>query len=664
MKKVEIIVEGSGAQVYAYEIDEEAIKLLEKNAEDGYPISSVEIIEGGEITLISHGLTARQHCKFTAIIDGEEKQLYPIMCEGQDEELGNPDFIKKYVDDNYILSDEERTEIESRGGIPLTMTLKTNDYQEIQDIAGNILDPDTCNYIPVASVMEHPSRYQRIPGYEKNIKVGHGIIFEIIPYARGQLHISFDADDDFELADVMIYADFVDGGSELSDIYYNNVFRDVRAAAGEAFDEDTIRGIVYKEQKLDMYLSFQGGGDGWYVPITKYKEFHHGQDEWNDPHYFDDNINSLLGREQDWEDGENVTLISNKEEALKIIDDWEFMTKISEELKADEEVLSMAIKTHGYSVFEEASDTLKASNEFVTSIIKEAPNALIYASEKIRDDKDLVMTSLKHGGEYIFDDISDELKGDKEVVLTALELGSWGFEGVSDELKADKEVMMAAVQSEPRTLQFASDELKADTDIINAIIPDDIEGIYDEHGINRRHFGGFFEFVSDEFKSNRDLVLSIVKKDGRALEFASEELRKDREVVIEAAANDRNSLEHAEKSLQNDPEVLSQIKKKVLETVENLCSFQCRCLDLQYLGDQKGKYGWVVDDEQVMLAAIRSHGDAGGSGPLDYASDRLKDDREIVIAAVRKKGQWALNSASERLKDDPEIKKIIEELKA
>ena len=30
MKKVEIIVEGSGAQVYAYEIDEEAIKLLEK----------------------------------------------------------------------------------------------------------------------------------------------------------------------------------------------------------------------------------------------------------------------------------------------------------------------------------------------------------------------------------------------------------------------------------------------------------------------------------------------------------------------------------------------------------------------------------------------------------------------------------------------------------
>jgi len=637
MKKVEIIVEGSGAQVYAYEIDEEAIKLLEKNAEDGYPISSVEIIEGGEITLISHGLTAGQHCKFTAIIDGEEKQLYPIMCEGQDEELGNPDFIKKYVDDNYILSDEERTEIESRGGIPLTMTLKTNDYQEIQDIAGNILDPDTCNYIPVASVMEHPSRYQRIPGYEKNIKVGHGIIFEIIPYARGQLHISFDADDDFELADVMIYADSVDGGSELSDIYYNNVFRDVRAAAGEAFDEDTIRGIVYKDQKLDMHLSFQGGGDGWYVPITKYKEFHHGQDEWNDPHYFDDNINSLLGREQDWEDGENVTLISNKEEALKIIDDWEFMTKISEELKADEEVVMAAVKNDG--------------------------GALEHASDELKADREVVLAAVKNWGEAL-KNASDELKADREVVLVAVNNGGGALQYAADELKADKEVMMAAVQSEPRTLQFASDELKADTDIINAIIPDDIEGIYDEHGINRRHFGGFFEFVSDEFKSNRDLVLSIVKKDGRALEFASEELRKDREVVIEAAANDRNSLEHAEKSLQNDPEVLSQIKKKVLETVENLCSFQCRCLDLQYLGDQKGKYGWVVDDEQVMLAAIRSHGDAGGSGPLDYASDRLKDDREIVIAAVRKKGQWALNSASERLKDDPEIKKIIEELKA
>ena len=69
----------------------------------------------------------------------------------------------------------------------------------------------------------------------------------------------------------------------------------------EAFDEDTIRGIVYKDQKLDMYLSFQGGGGGWYAPIKKYKEFHHGQDEWNDPHCIDDNINSLLVREQDWE---------------------------------------------------------------------------------------------------------------------------------------------------------------------------------------------------------------------------------------------------------------------------------------------------------------------------------------------------------------------------
>ena len=79
--KVELKIEAPGVQVYAYEINEEAKNLLEENANNGFPISGMEIVEEhATVTLITHGIAARNNsCKFTASIDGEEKPFYPAM---------------------------------------------------------------------------------------------------------------------------------------------------------------------------------------------------------------------------------------------------------------------------------------------------------------------------------------------------------------------------------------------------------------------------------------------------------------------------------------------------------------------------------------------------------------------------------------------------------
>ena len=81
------------------------------------------------------------------------------------------------------------------------------------------------------------------------------------------------------------------------------------------------------------------------------------------------------------------------------------------------------------------------------------------------------------------------------------------------------------------------------------------------------------------------------------------------------------------------------------------------------MGDQEGSYGRVVDDPEIMLAVLRRKAGVVGSQPLDYASERLKDNKELVIFAVRNDGNWALKHASERLKNDPDIRKIMEEQK-
>ena len=60
----------------------------------------------------------------------------------------------------------------------------------------------------------------------------------------------------------------------------------------------------------------------------------------------------------------------------------------------------------------------------------------------------------------LFQYASDELKADKEVVMATVSIEGFALEFAADELKADKEVVMAAVSSYGPALEFAADELK------------------------------------------------------------------------------------------------------------------------------------------------------------------------------------------------------------
>ena len=54
-------------------------------------------------------------------------------------------------------------------------------------------------------------------------------------------------------------------------------------------------------------------------------------------------------------------------------------------------------------------------------------------------------------------------------------------------------------------------------------------------------------------------------------------------------------------------------------------------------------------DREVVLAAVRQRGDA-----LLYAAEELRHDRQVVLAAVEQT-KWALQYAPEQLKHDPKV---------
>jgi hypothetical protein len=69
-------------------------------------------------------------------------------------------------------------------------------------------------------------------------------------------------------------------------------------------------------------------------------------------------------------------------------------------------------------------------------------------------------------------------------------------------------------------------------------------------------------------------------------------------------------------------------------------------LALEYASDD------LKNDREVVLAAVQQNGLA-----LEYASDDLKNDREVVLAAVQQDG-FALEYASTNLQDDKEVVNI------
>ena len=121
--------------------------------------------------------------------------------------------------------------------------------------------------------------------------------------------------------------------------------------------------------------------------------------------------------------------------------------------------------------------------------------------------------------------------------------------------------------------------------------------------------GMALQYVPEELKGDREVVMEAVRQDGRALRFASEELKGDREVVMAAVRKSGSALRFASEELKGDREVVIEAVRK------NGTALRFASEELK------------VDREFVMAAVIqdwRAH---------RFASEELKGNREFVMAA-------------------------------
>ena len=111
------------------------------------------------------------------------------------------------------------------------------------------------------------------------------------------------------------------------------------------------------------------------------------------------------------------------------------------------------------------------NKEFMLQALKDKASwVLAYASNKLFEDKDLVLKAVAQDGQLLYY-ASKELRDDKDVVLAAVTNKGLILKYASKRLRGDKDIGMAAIKQDKMAEMFLTDELRKDEDINNFLHP-------------------------------------------------------------------------------------------------------------------------------------------------------------------------------------------------
>lgn len=138
------------------------------------------------------------------------------------------------------------------------------------------------------------------------------------------------------------------------------------------------------------------------------------------------------------------------------------------------------------------------------------------------------------------------------------------------------------------------------------------------------------KFASANLKDNEKVVLTGVNKNPQVLQYASDKLKGNEELVLAAVTKSGVALQYANEGLKANEKIV-------------LVAVKCHGYSLQYASEN------LRANEKIVLVAVKKHGCA-----LQFASENLRNDEKIVLAAVTQEGN-AIQFASEELKSNENI---------
>eukprot|EP00435_Cladocopium_sp_Y103_P065355 s278_g27.t1 len=97
--------------------------------------------------------------------------------------------------------------------------------------------------------------------------------------------------------------------------------------------------------------------------------------------------------------------------------------------------------------------------------VQQRGQALEFASERLRSDKEVVLEAVRQDGSML-QFASEKMRSDKEVVLEAVRQDGSMLQFASEKMRSDKEVLLEAVSQDGSMMQFASEKLRSDREVV------------------------------------------------------------------------------------------------------------------------------------------------------------------------------------------------------
>lgn len=312
-----------------------------------------------------------------------------------------------------------------------------------------------------------------------------------------------------------------------------------------------------------------------------------------------------------------------------IKEDHTILENIDKNLLNDKSFMMEMVQINPFTLMY-ASEWLKMDRELVTTAMDIDTFSFSMASDALRDNEHFILEYMKFASSVylswlIF--ISSRLKNNKAFSLEIIKYDSNALKFLSDEMRDDETVVLAAVSKHPSSLEYASSRLKNSRSFIYKLVKE-----------NERHYPGPFSYASRELRGDKEFILECLHsniEDTFMLFGITDALKDDEDFIKQAIAISGDALSFASNRLQNKKELIFEAIK------------QAR--DLYVVDNHKE----ISDDKEIVMFALQ-HGTK-----LSQASERLRDDDDVVKIALEANGRNFLYVSS-RFQADESLKLLAQ----
>ena len=213
----------------------------------------------------------------------------------------------------------------------------------------------------------------------------------------------------------------------------------------------------------------------------------------------------------------------------------------SNKLRNDIELVNLSIEKEYNNGLKYLSDYYKNNEEFIKPLLNKYPRCFEFISKKLQNKKEIIMLCIEKLKELKPDNnynnilliINDENKNDKDIVLPLVSMNGSDISYISNDLALDKDIVYSAIKQNPTSYKDIDKSFFNNKEfILSCLVDSEYSNGYDEE-----NYENFLEDLDDKFKDDKNIVIASLKKCCRNIIYCSKRLRNDKGVILTAINN-------------------------------------------------------------------------------------------------------------------------------